>query len=50
MAEIAHPLIDQTWRRIRATDSATAVAEAQRFAREQPDGSDPRSAAAVPVP
>jgi hypothetical protein len=30
------PPIDQTWRRIRAYDSATAVAEAQRFAREQP--------------
>ena len=50
MRPLDQSLIDQTWRRIRAYDSATAVAEAQRFAREQPDGSDPGSAAAVPVP
>ncbi|MFQ5847356.1 MAG: hypothetical protein ACE5IQ_06720 [Candidatus Methylomirabilales bacterium] len=36
MPEIDQALIDETWRRIRGYDAATAVAEAQRFAREQP--------------
>jgi hypothetical protein len=36
MAEIDQALIDELWGRIRRFDSATAVAEAHRFAREQP--------------
>ena len=36
MPEINQSLIDDTWRRIRAYDNTTAVAAAQRFAREQP--------------
>lgn len=33
---INQSLVDDTWRRIRAYDTTAAVAEAQRFAREQP--------------
>ncbi len=36
MPEINQSLIDNTWRRIRKYDHTKAVAEAQRFAREQP--------------
>ncbi|MEE9172237.1 MAG: hypothetical protein V3W05_02860 [candidate division NC10 bacterium] len=36
MRDIDPSLIDDTWRRIREYDSATAVTEAQHFAREQP--------------
>ncbi len=36
MWEIDQSIIDETWHRIRGYDHATAVAEAQRFAREQP--------------
>lgn len=36
MRDIDQSIIDETWRRIREYDNTTAVAEAQRFAREQP--------------
>ncbi|MFQ5882425.1 MAG: hypothetical protein ACE5I9_08130 [Candidatus Methylomirabilales bacterium] len=36
MPKIDQRLIDETWQRIRRYDTGTAVAEAQRFAREQP--------------
>jgi hypothetical protein len=36
MPKIDQALIAETWRRIQEYDRATAIAEAQRFAREQP--------------
>lgn len=36
MPEIDQSIIDETWQRIRGYDNEAAVAEAQRFAREQP--------------